>query len=295
MLLKKPSVWAAASGLLLVGFLAWQNAVPPQAAEAPLPLPQKTFARGIGASGIVEARQKNTAVGAPTAGLVSRVDVTVWERVEAGAPLFALDDRELRAQLLAARAQVKLRQAELERARIQYQRLQSIDPRAIRQHDVQDRQLDASVAEAELNAARASVIQTEKLIERLTVRAPVAGTILQVNIRPGEYVTAGTAPPPVLLGDIDDVWVRADIDEQVAPRLTPGKPAVGYLKGDAARPIPMQFVRVEPYVIPKQSLTGASTERVDTRVLQVIYQFRNPADRRVYAGQQVDLFIEDAP
>ncbi|MDR1462431.1 MAG: ABC transporter ATP-binding protein, partial [Azoarcus sp.] len=100
---------------------------------------------------------------------------------------------------------------------------------------------------------------------------------------------------PILLGNIDDVWVRADIDEQLAPRVIPGKPAVGYLKGDAAHPIPMDFVRIEPYVIPKQSLTGASTERVDTRVLQVIYHFRNPSDRRIYAGQQMDLFIENTP
>jgi hypothetical protein len=48
---------------------------------------------------------------------------------------------------------------------------------------------------------------------------------------------------------------------------------------------------VEPYVTPKTSLTGSSSERVDTRVLQVIYRF----DRRAipaYVGQQVDVFIE---
>jgi HlyD family secretion protein len=46
-------------------------------------------------------------------------------------------------------------------------------------------------------------------------------------------------------------------------------------------------------VIPKRSLTGASTERVDTRVLQVIYRFPNTLGRPVYVGQQVDLFIEE--
>jgi hypothetical protein len=51
-------------------------------------------------------------------------------------------------------------------------------------------------------------------------------------------------------------------------------------------------VRVEPYVVPKVSLTGSSTERVDTRVLQVIYSFECPKDRPVYVGQQVDLFVK---
>ncbi|MDR1422996.1 MAG: efflux RND transporter periplasmic adaptor subunit [Azoarcus sp.] len=296
MLLKKPSVWAAAFGLLLIAVLVYRSTAKPQQPAPPLPLPQKTFAHGIGASGIVEARQKNTAVGVPASGLVSKVWVNVWDRVEAGAALIELDDRELRAQLLGAQAQEQLKRAQLDRARDQYARLRAVDdPRAISAQDLKDRQLDVAVAEADLATARASVAGTEKLIDRLTVRAPVAGTILQVNVRAGEYVNVGATAAPILLGNIDDVWVRADIDEQLAPRVVPGKPAVGYLKGDAAHPIPMDFVRIEPYVIPKQSLTGASTERVDTRVLQVIYQFHNPSDRRIYAGQQMDLFIENTP
>jgi HlyD family secretion protein len=47
-------------------------------------------------------------------------------------------------------------------------------------------------------------------------------------------------------------------------------------------------------VIPKKSLTGDSTERVDTRVLQVLYTF-DPGDKPIYLGQQMDVFIETAP
>jgi hypothetical protein len=49
---------------------------------------------------------------------------------------------------------------------------------------------------------------------------------------------------------------------------------------------------VEPYVVPKRSLTGDSTERVDTRVMQVIYSF-NQADLHVFPGQLMDVYIED--
>jgi hypothetical protein len=55
----------------------------------------------------------------------------------------------------------------------------------------------------------------------------------------------------------------------------------------------MRFVRFEPYVVPKKSLTGDSTERVDTRVLQVIYSF-DRGSLPIYVGQQMDVFI-DAP
>ena len=57
---------------------------------------------------------------------------------------------------------------------------------------------------------------------------------------------------------------------------------------------PLTFVRFEPFVLPKKSLTGDSTERVDTRVLQVIYRVENDA-LRLFVGQQMDVFIEAAP
>jgi HlyD family secretion protein len=53
----------------------------------------------------------------------------------------------------------------------------------------------------------------------------------------------------------------------------------------------LKFVRIEPYVIPKKSLTGDNTERVDTRVLQVIYAV-DGGNKRLFVGQQVDVFID---
>ena len=53
-------------------------------------------------------------------------------------------------------------------------------------------------------------------------------------------------------------------------------------------------MRFEPYVVPKKSLTGGSTERVDTRVLQALYSFDH-GQLPAYVGQQVDVFIEAKP
>ena len=72
----------------------------------------------------------------------------------------------------------------------------------------------------------------------------------------------------------------------------PGQKGTAYIKGDTKNPVPLTFVRVEPYVIPKTSLTGASTERVDTRVLQVIYSLQRPKTTPIYVGQQVDVYID---
>ena len=60
-----------------------------------------------------------------------------------------------------------------------------------------------------------------------------------------------------------------------------------------SKPIPLTFVRVEPYVVPKRSLTGDNTERVDTRVLQVIYEVAT-TDQTLFVGQQMDVFLDIA-
>jgi hypothetical protein len=57
--------------------------------------------------------------------------------------------------------------------------------------------------------------------------------------------------------------------------------------------LPVEFVRVDPYVIPKRSMTGDNTERVDTRVLQAIYALA-ATNRPIYVGQQMDVFIDGA-
>jgi hypothetical protein len=85
-----------------------------------------------------------------------------------------------------------------------------------------------------------------------------------------------------------------DIDEHNIPRFHPGAPARATPRGDAGHPTPLRFVRVEPFVVPKKSLTGDNTERVDTRVLQVIYALETN-ERPVYVGQQMDVFIEAPP
>jgi hypothetical protein len=93
---------------------------------------------------------------------------------------------------------------------------------------------------------------------------------------------------------MQQLQVRAEVDEVNAPLVASQRPAVAYLKGNTAQAMPLTFVRIEPYIVPKKSLTGDNNERVDTRVLQIIYRFDRPGFP-VYAGQQVDVFIERAP
>lgn len=152
---------------------------------------------------------------------------------------------------------------------------------------------DKEIARAQVEQVKAQIQALETEIERALVRAPMDGVILQRNVRPGEYIAVSFpgAAPAFVLGDLSEVHVRVDIDEYDIPRFRPGAPAKAYVRGYPRHEYSLRFVRVEPYVIPKKSLTGENTERVDTRVLQVIYAVENP-EPPLYVGQQLDVFIE---
>jgi hypothetical protein len=86
--------------------------------------------------------------------------------------------------------------------------------------------------------------------------------------------------------------VRVDIDEFEIGRFDSAAAARAVPRGSAGDEYTLAFLRVEPFVVPKKSLTGDNTERVDTRVLQVIYDC-DPAGRPpLFVGQQVEVFIE---
>lgn len=150
---------------------------------------------------------------------------------------------------------------------------------------------DKAVARAAVAQAEAQVEQTRTDLDRLTVKASVAGQVLKVNVRLGEYVSQPSSTEMMIIGNIDPLHVRAEIDEADIPRFEPGMRARGYVRGDPAHAIELEFVRTEPYVVPKKSLTGGNTERVDTRVLQAIYAVQS-SERPLFVGQQVDVFIE---
>src|SRR5262249_5163823 len=140
----------------------------------------------------------------------------------------------------------------------------------------------------------AQIHRVEADLDRLTMRAPIAGEILQLNLRVGEYAQAGQLSKPLLvMGEVARLHVRADIDENDAWRVRAGSRANAAERGTSSWRAPLEFVRLEPLVVPKKSLTGDSTERVDTRVLQAVFRF---SDRKVpfFVGQQMDVFIEAA-
>lgn len=154
-------------------------------------------------------------------------------------------------------------------------------------------QAELTVAQAAVSQANSQCQQIETELTRLKVLGMNHGRVLQVNVRPGEFVAAPATKALVVVGNVDQLHVRVDIDEHDIPRFRPNSKATAMLRGLPEEKYALSFVRVEPYVIPKKSLTGDNTERVDTRVLQVIYSI-DMLGSRLYVGQQMDVFIDAA-
>jgi HlyD family secretion protein len=139
------------------------------------------------------------------------------------------------------------------------------------------------------------------LLQKHSVKAPGKGVVLAVNAAVGSFVSSQGAYDPypqqfdplVVMGAPQDhLAVRCFVDEILVSRLPSSLHirAEMSLRGSFTNKVPLEFVRVQPYVSPKIELSNQRQEKVDLRVLPVIFRFEKK-DAPVYPGQLVDVFI----
>jgi HlyD family secretion protein len=252
--------------------------------------------RVISGAGLVEAKSRNIKVATFFSGVIDAVNVTIGDRIEKDSVLFSVDTRNLQAQRELSLASLEVSKSEFKKASSE---LELIEPlyktqnQAISKETYIQRTNALLIAENKVKEAQRRLDVIDADLERSIVRSPISGEVLQVNIRRGEYVSALTAiEAPVIVGDTSTLFVRTDFDENDALRIKSHYSAKAFLKGNSAQSTSLHFEKIEPMVIPKRSLTGDSAERVDTRVLQVLYSF-DPKLLPIYVGQQVDVLVEE--
>lgn len=268
--------------------------------------PSTPYQSTVAGTGLVEANTRNIAIGSYESGIVARVFVKEGQLVKAGDPLFLIDDETALAEIAkqeqavaVQQSQIAVDQAQLADNADQLKRVEGLKVgSSVSVDTIQRRRFAAKISEAALALAKARKKQAEAeltsaqvALSKLTVNAPVNGRIFKVNIRAGEYVNVQKDLVPVLMGDDRPLHLRVQIDENDLWRYTAEAPALASLRSNKKINFKLEFVRVEPYVQPKRNLSGDTTERIDTRVLEVVYAF-DPADKPVFVGQQMDVFIE---
>ena len=229
------------------------------------------------------------------------------------------------AQVVAAEATWKTAQDTLHKEQAAYE----IDPRSISK-DALDSALNAvAVAKANLIVAKKqddliragawvydiqnqdrqqhalakAYAASSALLAKYTLRASRDGVVLAINTIVGNYVspqgsydayTQG-ADPVITLGSLpSSLHVRCYVDEVLVPRLPTGSKmkAQMSIRGSDVK-IPLEFVRLQPYVSPKIELSDQRQERVDVRVLPVIFKIERRTNVNLYPGELVDVYISE--
>ncbi|MFZ4763053.1 MAG: efflux RND transporter periplasmic adaptor subunit [Alphaproteobacteria bacterium] len=283
--------------LAVLGLLAGVNyithAAPPPPTAQPVAMPPAIpFTHYIGGAGITQPMSEIIAISPQSSGVITEIPVKAGNKVKKGQLLMVLDERQSKANLAEAEAKLAQAKAVESEARAQYALVQKLqDKKALSREEILNKLHAREKAEAATKQAQAALETAKTTLSLLKVIAPIEGTVLTVDARVGEYANANSATPLIRLGDISFLDIRVDIDENDAWRFQAGAEAMAYVRGNPAISTKLDFVRIEPYVRPKKSLTGDSSERVDTRVLQVIYRFA-PQNLPIYSGQQMDVYIK---
>jgi HlyD family secretion protein len=308
--LNRVLIFLSVLGILSAVYMLIIDRTPAPVSQPLTPPSVAPFKNFIAGAGIVEAASENIQIGSMVAAVVDKMLVKKGEKVLKGAPLFTLNSSQVAADLKAKQAQLEVAITALAQAKASLKEAQDLfdlvnkvqDKRGVSKQErvtLRDNVLIAQKgvenAEASVKAAEATVVEAEAVVAFYTVSAPIDCEVMQINIHPGEYVSAWVEPttPFMLVGSVTRYHVRVDVDENDAWRFNKDEPAVAYLRGNIQYHTPLKFEYIEPYVIPKASFTGDPTERVDTRVLQVIYSY-DPKVMPSYLGQEVDVYIRAA-
>jgi len=255
---------------------------------------RQPFKSYIAGTGIIEAKSTNIQIASQISGVVNNVYVKVGEKVKKDSPLFSIDDTKLQSELLVAYADLKVFNSLLEKAVHQFNILENLNkatPGFVSKKEFFLSKDDVAYQEAKVELSKEKIKKIEKDLKLYTIYSPMDAEVLESKIRVGEYFDSKKADSKKLILGSKVMSLRVDINEYDAWAVKPNSRAVSFIRGHPKLKIPINFNYIEPHVIPKASFSGLSTERMDTRVLQVIFDITK-TNVPIYIGQQLDVFIE---
>jgi cobalt-zinc-cadmium efflux system membrane fusion protein len=186
-----------------------------------LPLPaSETFNARISLAEDLTAR-----IFPPVAGRVIRLLVGLGDKVKAGQPLAVIDAPEFGqaiADLHKAEADAALKDKALARAQTLYA------GEALARRDLEAAEADSQARRAEAERARLRLANLTPAAgklqgEQLTLRAPLAGIIVDRQANPGTEVRPDSSTPLFIIGDLDRLWLNIDLPEKAAAQAQPGR------------------------------------------------------------------------
>jgi HlyD family secretion protein len=180
---------------------------------------------GLSTSGVLVSREE-AAVNSELGGYrVAKVYVEAGARVALGQPLAQLDDTLLKAQIAQQTALVAQQQVAAEQADKQAKNVAGLDNQGvISSEQIDQRRFQARSSHAALQAQIAQLNDLKTREARLTIRAPVAGLVLERNVRPGDISAVGGATPMFRMARDSLVELEAQVDEGSMAGIRVGDP-----------------------------------------------------------------------
>jgi HlyD family secretion protein len=294
-------------GVLLAIGSAYISGIPAKPQPPAFKPASNPYAKGIYANGIIETAQtsgENINVYPEVPGTVVKILVTEGQHVKAGTPLLVLEDSVQRATAATAKAQIDVAKATSKTLQDQYSKQKAswtLDSRSVSKDVLDTAENAARGAKANLELAQKQYEAANALLNKYVIKALSDGTVLKINTAKGSFISSqgvyssytGVFQPVIVLGNMNgDLAVRCYVDEILINRLPdPAEIQARMTVQGTNINIPLKFVRIQPNVSPKIELSSQRTERVDVRVLPVIFSFEKREGVSIYPGQLVDVYI----
>jgi len=294
---KKCIIVFAIFGFLFSIFMIFYTSVKIKPPPILFPPPIPPYTHYVAGYGLIEAESENIDVGTPFPEIVDKVYIKNGDYVKKGTPLYKLNTQTREAELERLIKLKETKQKALEDQKKQYSFYQRLENKnAVSESMYYDQFYKLQIAQKELNEVEAQINVEKTNIKRSTITAPIDGKVLDMNLREGENAQTNPFQKTYLLlfGSIKKYRIKVSIDETESWRVYPNAKAIAYVRGNSSIEIPLEFINIDPYIEPKVNFIGRIDEKIDTRVLQVIYQFEK-GDLPVYIGQLVDVYIEALP
>lgn len=145
-------------------------------------------------------------------------------------------------------------------------------------------------AEGQVNIARSELRRSIAELERLTIRAPIESTVLQVNAKVGELASPTSAQPLILLGDLSRLRIRAELDEHDIGKIKVGDQVVVGSDAFPDREVAGRVAAIAPIVDPGRIDSRASRTPAVFSVADVLIDVSNPGP--LVVGMKVDVYFQ---
>ena len=271
-----------AAGIVIFGSDAIEANVEPTISTEAKPMPvtverfelESSYSASTRFLGVVEAASDSN-VGFEVAGVLSALDAKEGDFVTTGQPLGRLDIRQQSAALALAEAQEKEVAAQLELAKLNLQRVDSLLAQSlVSQREADDARLTVEATQARLETTQASVRNAEIVIEKSELRAPFDAVVSKRITEPGSIV--GPNVPIVRLVSVGEREAHVGISPKFANMAVIGESYTLFIEGEA--------------ISARLRSVGAD---VDPQTLTVLAVLTLPKDQPVRVGQTVALEFEE--